>query len=95
MDCWSWPVWLWWAADVAFRCLGLAFVARLWLAPWAWWLARQALCWSRYALSTDDGRASCRKCSGANARSRQPEQPTCDCCGGVDFEGMAGRWAGE
>ncbi|XP_027836471.2 uncharacterized protein LOC114119178 [Aphis gossypii] len=75
---WSW---IWWSANLAANCVGAAVITRRLLVPWSCWLGRRALCWCRYALF------------GVADPDRPRAPPACRCCGGVNFDDMAGGWA--
>lgn len=76
--------WLWWLANAVVCCVGTAVVVRKLLVPWTCWLGRRALCWSRYVLFYGH--------AGVGPEVRRAP-PSCRCCGGVHFDGMAGSWA--
>lgn len=78
--------WLWWLINAVVCCVGTAIVVRRLLVPWSYWLGRRALCWCRYALSRGHADIGPRQ---------QRAPPACRCCGGLNFDGMAGSWAGK
>jgi len=82
----SFLCWLWWLINAVVCCVGAAVVVRQLLVPWSYWLGRRALCWCKYALfhGHDD-----------IGPGQQRPPPSCRCCGGVNFDGMTGSWAGK
>ncbi|XP_001947749.1 very-long-chain 3-oxoacyl-CoA reductase-B [Acyrthosiphon pisum] len=81
MEFWCW---LWWLTNAVVCCVGTAVVVRRLLVPWTYWLGRRALCWCRYVLFHGHGDIG---------PGQQRAPPACRCCGGVNFDGMAGSWA--
>lgn len=77
----------WWRfVNAVVCCVGAVVVVRRLLMPWTYWLGRRALCFCRYVLFHDYGDIG-------PGQGRAP--PACRCCGGVNFDGMAGSWAGK